>query len=112
MKLLFDENLSPKLVAKLADAYPGSAHVFDRLPPSSSDSAIWDLASGEGFTIVTKDDDFNAMSLVRGAPPKVIWLRPGNISTTAVADSLRRARDTIDAFGTDESVALQVLTVG
>lgn len=112
MKLLFDENLSPKRVTRLADTYPGSAHVFDRLPPSSTDSAIWELAIADGFTIVTKDDDFNALSLVRGAPPKVIWLRPGNISTTAVTASLRRARDTIRAFLSDERATLQVLVVG
>jgi hypothetical protein len=28
MKLLFDQNLSPRLVAKLADHFPDSAHVM------------------------------------------------------------------------------------
>ena len=29
MKLLFDENISPRLVAGLSDVFPGSVHVRD-----------------------------------------------------------------------------------
>lgn len=111
MKLLFDENMSRGLVALLHDAYPGSAHVVDCLPASSPDLTIWEYARGRDFTIVTKDDDFNALSLVRGAPPKVIWIRPGNVSTAAVVESLRRARRLIEDFVADPKQTIQTLAV-
>ena len=111
MKLLFNENLSRGLVALLRDAYPESAHVVDCLPPSSLDSEIWDHARAHGFTIVTKNDDFNALSLVRGAPPKVIWIRPGNVSTAVVAESLKRARRLLEEFVADPRQAIQALAV-
>jgi hypothetical protein len=34
------------------------------------------------------DDDFRSLALVRGAPPKVVWLQIGNASTSRVADLL------------------------
>ncbi|MBX3356729.1 MAG: DUF5615 family PIN-like protein [Phycisphaeraceae bacterium] len=111
MKLLFDENLSRGLVALLRDAYPESAHVVDCLPPSSADPVIWEHAKAHGFAIVTKDDDFNALSLVHGAPPKIIWIRPGNVSTEAVAESLRRARRLMEEFVADPRQAIQTLAV-
>jgi len=111
VKLLFDENLSGGLEALLHDAFPDSAHVVDSLPPQSQDLAIWEFAREHGFTIVTKDDDFNALSLVRGAPPKVVWIRPGNNSTAAVAESPRRARRLLEDFVADPRQAIQMLAV-
>jgi len=111
VKLLFDENLSRGLVALLDDTFPESAHVIDCLPPSSLDFVIWEHARAHGFVIVSKDDDFNALSLVRGAPPKVIWIRPGNVSTAAVAESLRRARRLLEDFAADPKQAIQTLAV-
>jgi predicted nuclease of predicted toxin-antitoxin system len=40
VKLLFDENLSPKLVRALADIYPGSAHVHECGLGSADDLAV------------------------------------------------------------------------
>ena len=72
MKLLFDENLSRKLVARLAELYPGSAHVaaFDLL--ERPDREIWDFAQRNGFTIVTADADFYELATALGPPPKVV----------------------------------------
>ncbi|MHA7838025.1 MAG: DUF5615 family PIN-like protein [bacterium] len=72
MKLLFDENVSFKLAEKLADVYPESAHVRSVGLTGARDHDIWDFASAEGFTIVSKDDDFRQLSILRGAPPKVM----------------------------------------
>jgi predicted nuclease of predicted toxin-antitoxin system len=59
LKLLFDANLSPKLVGRLAELFPGSVHVFDTgLARSTPDERIWEYAAAEGFTIVTADSDF------------------------------------------------------
>ena len=83
MKLLFDANLSPKLVARLHSDYPDSAHVRDVGLGSSLDAEISDYAKTNGFAIVSKDTDFRERSFVEGFPPKVIWLDVGNAGTLA-----------------------------
>lgn len=72
MKLLFDENLSPKLTQRLAGFSPGAAHV-DRLGlGSESDDDVWECARKHAYTIVTKDSGFHEKRLLRGYPPKII----------------------------------------
>src|SRR5438552_3709545 len=104
MKLLFDQNLSPKLVARLADLFPGSSHVQSEGLDSANDDQIWDHARQNGFAIVSKDADYNNMSVVRGSPPKVIWLLLGNCTTGQVEAVFRRRFADIDAFEKDLSV--------
>jgi predicted nuclease of predicted toxin-antitoxin system len=95
MKLLFDQNLSPKLVPKFADLFPGSTHTESLGRGSDSDLSIWDLAKSEGFTIVTKDGDFADILAAKGFPPKIILVQLGNCSTDAVEDALRSDQDAI-----------------
>jgi predicted nuclease of predicted toxin-antitoxin system len=52
----------------------------------ATDQAIWSFARDHGFTLVSKDDDFRSLALVRGAPPKVAWQQIGNTPTWKVAD--------------------------
>ena len=66
MKLLFDENLSRKLVVRLADLYPNSAHVVDFDLLESPDRDIWELAKIENFMIVSTDSDFYELASRRG----------------------------------------------
>ena len=101
MKLLFDENLSPRLVAGLSDIFPGSVHVRDVGLARANDVAIWDYARNHNLTIVSKDADFHHLSFVHGPPPKVIWVRRGNCSTTDIAALLRSNRIGILAFGAE-----------
>lgn len=89
MKLLFDENLSPRLVAELSTEFPGSAHVHDVGLGSATDAVVWDYARANGFVIVSKDSDFADLSVLYGAPPKVVWIRRGNCTTAAIAALLR-----------------------
>ena len=72
MKLLFDENVSPKLVGRLASEYPGSVHVRSVGLRGAEDDQIWGHARTEGFAIVSKDTDFRERSYVEGFPPKVM----------------------------------------
>ena len=90
MKLLFDQNLSPKLVNRLADLFPGSSHVQSVGLDCATDDVVWDYARQNGFAIVSKDEDYNSMSVVRGSPPKVIWLLLGNCTTAQVEAVFRR----------------------
>lgn len=72
MKLLFDHNLSFRLVQQLGDICPGSTHVADFSMACANDDVIWQHAARNGFVIVSKDDDFRQRSFLRGHPPKVV----------------------------------------
>ena len=80
MKILFDQNLSPKLVDRLSDLFPGSNHVREVGLSESEDQLVWEFAASNQFTIVSKDSDFVQLSLLRGAPPKVIRLQVMGVS--------------------------------
>jgi len=89
VKLLFDQNLSPRLAARLSDIFPGSSHVYLLGLDRSSDETVWEYARAEGYLLVTKDADFSELSILRGFPPKVIWLRLGNCTTEQIESLLR-----------------------
>jgi len=108
-RLLLDQNLPPALVRRLADLYPGSAHVREFGLQAADDEAVWAHAAAHGFTIVTKDDDFRQRSLLRGAPPRVIWLRLGNCQTSDVEAVLRARFADVLAFVRDAEAALLIL---
>ena len=97
MKLLLDQNLSRKLVPHLDERYPGTSHVLLLGMSRSDDSDIWYYARLKGFTLVTKNTDMVDLCVLRGAPPRVIWLRIGNCTTEVVRELLdrneRRIRD-------------------
>jgi predicted nuclease of predicted toxin-antitoxin system len=109
MKLLFDQNLSPKLVAKLADLFPGSAHVDPLGLGTADDNVVWDFAKFQDFTIVSKDEDFNLLCVVRGFPPKVIWLLLGNCTTQTVEDAIRAEYAAIQALEADTQTGTLVI---
>jgi predicted nuclease of predicted toxin-antitoxin system len=105
MKLLFDQNLSPRLVTRLADSFPDASHVEPLGLSRAPDPIVWAYARAHGYIIVTKDSDFNDFSVVRGFPPKVIWIRVGNCTTAAIAGLLRQHRAAITAFAADTEAA-------
>ena len=110
MKLLFDENLSFKLTSSLADLFPGSQHVRDVGLISASDEAVWAHARKEQLAIVSKDSDFYHRSVVRGHPPKVIWLRIGNGPTGTIESLLRTRHAEILSFASDENASILALS--
>lgn len=109
MKLLFDQNLSFRLVTVLASEYPDSRHVCDVGLREASDEEVWQYAAERGYTVVTKDADFHQRSFLFGAPPKVIWLRCGNASTSRIEDLLRHHHQSILRFSTDTEGAFLVI---
>jgi predicted nuclease of predicted toxin-antitoxin system len=98
VKLLLDENLSPRLTELLSDLYPGSVHVHECGLGSADDGTIWDFAKANGYTIVSKDSDFEERSILFGFPPKVIWIRASNSSSAEVASLLRAGFPIIERF--------------
>lgn len=97
MKALIDQNLSFRLLDALSPRFPGSCHVRD-VGLTGDDERIWRLAKDEGFTIVTKDNDFLARALVRGHPPQVVQVCLGNASTRQIANLLQARLDDIERF--------------
>lgn len=98
MKLLLDENLSPKLVRYLSGTFPHSLHVRDVKLNARQDVAIWQWAGTNGFTIITQDDDFYLLARLRGQPPKVVCLRFGNRGVRDLAQQLQRQSALITEF--------------
>ena len=61
------------------------------------------------LTIVSKDNDFEQLAILRGHPPKVIWLRCGTATSEAIEQLIRRKRDLIRSFETDSAASVLVL---
>ena len=95
MKLLFDQNLSRKLVTRLADIFPNASHVQFHELAEKTDTEIWNFAQLNDFCIVTQDADFAERSRLYGSPPKVVWLRCGNAPTNQVEDLIRYGQEAI-----------------
>ena len=109
MKLLFDQNLSPKLATQLADLSPQSLHVRSAALERADDLVVWRYALEHGFAIVTKDSDFQERSQIAGSAPRVVWIRRGNCSTQAIEDLLRRHAHDIVSLGERPDPAFLVL---
>ncbi|HNH07457.1 MAG TPA: DUF5615 family PIN-like protein [Leptospiraceae bacterium] len=93
MKLLLDENLSYRILKKLDPDYQGSENIKNK-----TDQTIWEYAKNNGFTIVTFDEDFYDIQLLRKFPPKVIWLRCGNTNTANIVGILNERKEEIRNF--------------
>lgn len=109
MRLLFDQNLSPRLVGLLSDLFPGSMHVRQAELQAADDEDVWAYAVDHGFAIVSKDSDFHQRNFLFGQPPKVVWVRRGNCSTSEIEIILRGSYDGLLAFDRDEAGAFLAL---
>ena len=99
IKLLLDANLSYRLVKKLSETYSNPTHVTRcGLTQPAKDTEIWQWAKVNNYLIVTNDEDFVNLSVVKGYPPKVIILRTGNQSTSSVAEILINEKINIEKF--------------
>jgi len=110
MKLLFDQNLSSSLVRRLADLFPGSVHVSGLGLAEADDDTVWRVARDNGYVIASKDSDFQQRSLLHGSPPKVIWIRIGNCTTSEIEQLVRRHSVSIHTFEQDESQSMLILS--
>ncbi len=99
MKLLFDQNLSHRLVGRLADLFPGSQHVRSLGLAEADDLEIWKHAAEHGFAIVTQDEDYAEWSALHGSPPKVVWIRCGNAPTSMIERKIRGSAEKLHLAG-------------
>ena len=109
VRLLLDENLSPRLLQLLTDLFPGSEHVRNVGLASATDDELWQYAADHELVIATKDEDFRQRCYLLGAPPKVVWIRLGNCSTAEIEAALRREAAAIGAFVEEPDSALLVI---
>jgi len=98
VRLLLDENLSEQLLPGLSACFPDSAHVRALGMGGAADSAVWEFARRGGFLLVTKDEDFVTLSVLRGAPPKVVWLNIGNSNNSDTLALLLQHAEAIEQF--------------
>ena len=110
MRLLLDENLSESVLPAIADFYPESLHVRLLGAGGASDDIVWKLAKEHGCVLVTRDEDFLRLSIVRGAPPKVVWLAVGNCSNLGIVSILRKRHPELLDFTRHEQATF--LTLG
>ncbi len=76
MKLLIDENLSPRVARLLREAGHDAAHVIELGLGNTDDPLILTAAADDARTIVTADTDFGALLAARGtSSPSVVMLR-------------------------------------
>jgi predicted nuclease of predicted toxin-antitoxin system len=78
----------------------------------AADEALWRFAAEHELVLVSKDSDFYHRSILRGAPPKVIWLRMGNASTSEIAELLRTRSLVVRRFLEDDDSAFLALGTG
>jgi predicted nuclease of predicted toxin-antitoxin system len=109
VRLLFDQNLSHRLIGCLSDLFPDSLHVRILGLAEADDLAIWNYAKEHGLVIVTQDADFSEWNKLRGAPPKIIWIRCGNASVDMLHSKLRNAANRI--FLLDNQPDLEVIEI-
>ena len=98
MKLLFDHNLSHKLCRRLLDLFPDSTQTQLLSLGTAPDQTIWEHAKTNGFIVVTLDKDFADLALLRGTPPKIVWMRCGNSTVAEIERLLRANADEIERF--------------
>lgn len=109
-RLFFDEPLSEELCEAVGDIFPGRLHIRLLGQSGAADTVVWDLARQHECLVVSKDEDFHRLALLRGAPPKFIWIRLGNCTTAEIAELLRRRHDDIIRF--NEQNEATVLELG
>lgn len=109
MKLLFDQNISFRVVDKLIDIFPESAQVRILKLENATDLEIFEYARLNQYAIVTFDSDFCDLSAVKGYPPKIIWIRTGNTRTAELIDLLRNKKDLIEIFLDEDYGCLEII---
>ena len=103
MKILFDQNISFRVIKNLKTLIPEGRQFRELGLENASDYQIWLYAKNNEFAIITFDADFYDLVTLYGHPPKLIWLRMGNTSTQNLVKFIEQHFDLISAFLTDEN---------
>ncbi len=104
IRLLFDQNISYRVVKPLKLSLPNVVGVRDVSLYEADDFAIWEYARRENYVMVTFNKDIPMIESVRGFPPKIIWLRTGNMSNQALIDLFTNRIDELIDFNSQQNV--------
>ncbi|MEP6648052.1 MAG: DUF5615 family PIN-like protein [Saprospiraceae bacterium] len=108
---MFDQNISPRIIKHLSSVFPGAKHVRHVGLEDASDTVIFEFAKKNNFSVVTFDSDFVDLNVVRGFPPKIIWIRTGNLTTKSVAELLNSNIELIKRFLESDQPEHQILEI-
>ncbi len=111
MRLLFDQNISFRVVNLLKDTFPNARHVKDFDLQFSSDREIWQFAKSNQYHIVTFDTDFYDLVTLYSYPPKIIWMRLGNTSTVNLSSIILKNCDQIASFVDENQIEFGCLEI-
>ena len=109
MKLLLDENLSPRLVPRLLSLFGLLTHVRDIGLQQADDRTIWEWAKENGYTVITTDVDFVAISQRLGWPPKIVHVEQCDYPLRVIEDLLRK--NALRIADLDKETRMGVLSV-
>lgn len=101
MRLLLDQNISHRILKSIEVHYPESISVKGKGLMNASDRDIWEYAKKNDYIIVTYDSDFNDLNSLFGFPPKIIWIRTGNIKSQELVEILLAYYNEIERFWKD-----------
>ncbi|MEN2486940.1 DUF5615 family PIN-like protein [Flavobacterium sp. B11] len=107
MKLLLDANISWRIIKLVENTFFNCLHAND-IPVNqpAKDIEIWQFAKVNNLTILTHDDDFEKLLLLKGAPPKVIILKTFNKNTKQIAEILFSKKHIIESFITNTELMI------
>jgi predicted nuclease of predicted toxin-antitoxin system len=109
-RLLFDQNLSPRLVNQVADRFQGSLHVLDVGLSVAPNAEVLEFAHGQDLVVVTKDKDFADLVTSRGNGPRILWVMLGNVTTDEISKAILDDADSIHRLLDDPDVQIVQLT--
>lgn len=84
MNFLVDAQLPPALARWITSQGHRAVHVFDLGFHIAADPVIWQRAEGDESVIITKDEDFVDRWLLSEQPVRLVWIRKGNCSNSAL----------------------------
>jgi predicted nuclease of predicted toxin-antitoxin system len=88
LNLLFDQNISPRILKILPQQFPDCQQVRFVGLGDSSDFEIFQFSRENDFAIVTFDSDFVDLNAMHGSPPKIVYLNTGNLTTKNISELL------------------------
>ena len=110
MKLLFDQNISFRILHKISAYFTEAKQIRSLGLENSTDSEIWEYAKTHDFTIVTFDADFIDLTNLKGFPPKIVWLRIGNTTTENIAKVIIENHAKLEEFIENNEIAFLEIT--
>ena len=109
MKLLFDQNISFRLIERISNLYPDAKQVRELGLENVTDNEILEFAKKNDYSIATFDSDFCDLNILKGFPPKIIWIRTGNTTTKNLEIIMKNKYERIKSFMQENFGCLEII---